>query len=288
MKIVAVPLACNANPAKLPYLTYLAYKSTKTASSAPGQAPARPAFSQRMILKASNFWNSLGRTDKRSLFDWRRRTYVLGEKIMDRIAYEEWALKGIDQVLGPSMHNLVRYTQTHRRGQDTENAKKDDRTVERVSLLYPPSLVSPPTVIESLRRMTTHRQPYHYRYLWYNVAGIVITSPLFIFPAVPNIITYYLLWRAWSHWRAYMASKSVLSLIQKNLIELQPEERLDNILASSPDEKVESLPEDWTMTVHPSHASKIQHAFELPEQASVDLRRACSQAMADIRKKSSS
>lgn len=57
----------------------------------------------RVMNKAADFWVGLGREDQKSTLDWKRRTYNLGEKMMDRIEYEEWALKGVDPTIGPSV-----------------------------------------------------------------------------------------------------------------------------------------------------------------------------------------
>ena len=61
-----------------------------------------------MMQYVSNVWTQWGHPDTKSLLDWKNRVYSMGERIMDSIEYEEWALKGIDQVLGPSIS--VSYT----------------------------------------------------------------------------------------------------------------------------------------------------------------------------------
>lgn len=58
---------------------------------------------KKLMNKASDFWVGLGKEGQKSTFDWKRRTYNLGEKLMDQIEYEEWALKGVDPALGPSL-----------------------------------------------------------------------------------------------------------------------------------------------------------------------------------------
>ncbi len=46
-----------------------------------------------------------GKPGQKSTFDWKRRVHYGGEKLMDRIEYQEWSLKGIDPALGPNRHN---------------------------------------------------------------------------------------------------------------------------------------------------------------------------------------
>ena len=130
MKILAVPVARHRNPARLPYITYL----PKLTRPFPGIATTS---SQRMMQFVSNVWTQWGRPDTKSLLDWKNRVYSMGERIMDSIEYEEWALKGIDQVLGPSIQRLL--SRSHQTAPDAHT---------HVSVLYPPSLISRPSVLE--------------------------------------------------------------------------------------------------------------------------------------------
>ena len=141
---------------------------------------------------------------------------------MDSIEYEEWALKGIDQVLGPSIQRLL--SRSHQTAPDAHT---------HVSVLYPPSLISRPSVLESLQRMSTHRAPLHNRQFLYNMVAIPVTAPLFLVPAIPNVVTYYFIWRAWSHWRAYQALQSLQSLIRHDLVKFEPDEQLDALFQHS-------------------------------------------------------
>lgn len=108
MRLIAVPLA-RAKPGAIPLSTFLAQAAKKaapaptTASSSSDGQPAQAPFMTRMLDKASTFWVGLGKPDVQSTFDWKRRTYETGEKLMDRIEYEEWALKGVDPALGPKL-----------------------------------------------------------------------------------------------------------------------------------------------------------------------------------------
>jgi hypothetical protein len=95
MKLLAVPLA-RLTPKAAPLLSFVAVP--------PAKAPVQdgpPPLSTRLLTRASDFWAGLGKPGQKSVGDWKRRTYVTGERLMDRIEYEEWALKGIDPSLGP-------------------------------------------------------------------------------------------------------------------------------------------------------------------------------------------
>lgn len=125
MRIIAIPLA-RARAGVTPVSTFLAQKTpikpsftsnklaeeeklkTKVSSDSIKDASkpteeAKEPLSKRIMSKASAFWVDLGREDQKSTFDWKRRTYTLGEKLMDQIEYEEWALKGVDPSIGPTL-----------------------------------------------------------------------------------------------------------------------------------------------------------------------------------------
>lgn len=179
MRLIAVPLA-RARPTSHPISTFVAQTASRAAEKAAAAAAANQKdgakqstlpFTTRMLNKASAFWIDLGRTDQKSTFEWKRRTYVLGERLMDRIEYQEWALKGIDPAMGP--HLIPRqHEQVESKQSDTGIAKLD-----HVPLLYPPSLLEPQKLLKSLKNLTDHRTPHHYRRFWYCVVGMPFTIP---------------------------------------------------------------------------------------------------------------
>lgn len=281
MKVLAIPLARQRSTAKT-YFTYLVHAAKVANEPAP---PVNESLMTKMANKASSFWVGLGRTDKKSILDWRRRTFRAGEKVMDHIAYEEWALKGIDHGLGPRLRNVV------------EGRSKNARDMTPLTIGYPEALVSKEETLESFASLAKVREPYHYRWLVYNMIGIPATAPLFIVPALPNILTYYVVWRAWSHWRAYTASHYLNVLQHQNLIRAGPCDELDTVLQTPPADatkeaanvapeattQVDATPE-WEVYLHPHQIDDIVHHFQLETQSRVDLRRAREQMAVLIRR----
>ena len=161
MRLIAVPLA-RVRPGAPPVTTFLAQASKSarpvvangaaslqkgksadkdggsTPSGNAAQAPAGAGASEpekklplttRMMNKASDFWIGLGREDQKSPFDWKKRTYNLGERLMDKIEYEEWALKAVDPTFGPSL-NPKKLGVKEAESNDAEKASKG---VEKVA-----------------------------------------------------------------------------------------------------------------------------------------------------------
>lgn len=193
MRLIAIPLA-RVRPNAHPVFTFLS-QQTKIAASV--QDPSRqPPLSTRLLTKASNFWLGLGRDGedgkKLAVFDWKRRTYTLGERLMDRIEYEEWALKAVD----PSLD--VTYTKPPTSASD--KPPPDELTMP-IRLHYPPSLISPDHLLSNLKNLVATRRPHHRSRMIWCCIGMPFTLPFALVPILPNLPFFYLVWRAWSHWK---------------------------------------------------------------------------------------
>ncbi|WFC99189.1 hypothetical protein MYAM1_001933 [Malassezia yamatoensis] len=266
MQILAVPLARR----RLCSQVQIVYVVRNALMEKQGDRSVKPSYMQRMVNRASDFWVGLGRNDKSSILDWRRRTYRIGERIMDQISYEEWELKNMDTKLGAPIRQLLA---------DHQQQKQ----VESVKIQYPPQLTDSTQVLNSLSTLSTTHRPLHYRKLMYNILGIIITSPLFIVPGLPNLPTYYLMWRAWSHWRAYSITKEIDLLLENKLMEAIPNAALGDHLAAEPDE---NAGHEWQIYLTRDKIEPLVKFFELSSQESIDLHRAQDQISAEVQKSS--
>ncbi|KAG1745868.1 mitochondrial K+-H+ exchange-related-domain-containing protein [Suillus paluster] len=187
--------------------------------------------------KAADLWAGFGKAPEGS---WKLRTYELGERIVDRIDFEELALKGVDPSLGPSiMHPDI----TGQQANEVEiSEKQTPREALQIPLVYPPSIyaslpstgvneVSHPSIVH-LRTLLTSREPRHRRGFWMWMAIAPLTAPFILVPVVPNLPFFFCAWRSWSHYRAYRASQYLSSLLDHGLITPQPSLALDQIYAS--------------------------------------------------------
>ncbi|EST10009.1 Protein of unknown function DUF2343 [Kalmanozyma brasiliensis GHG001] len=289
MRLIAIPLA-RARPTSHPISTFVAQTASRAAEKALADAAAKKTdgantpqlpFTTRMLNKASAFWMDLGRTDQTSTLDWKRRTYVTGEKLMDRIEYQEWALKGIDPAMGP---HLIR---GQAKDAGNQEAGTDIAKLDHVPLLYPPSLLQPERLLKNLKNLTDHRTPHHYRRFWYCVVGMPITIPFALIPVIPNLPFFYLVYRAWSHWKAYKSSQYLSTLIGQDRVHPTESKELDSIFAqtSAPSDATPSEAssekstapepaEDERMLLLKHHIPMLMDKMEFPEWVKADLRRA--------------
>ncbi|KAM0789869.1 hypothetical protein ACM66B_006715 [Microbotryomycetes sp. NB124-2] len=205
---------------------------------------------------AADNWQKLGQAPEGT---WKRKAYVMGDRFMDRIDYEEWALKAIDPALSPKpwQKTKVATDQSGMKG-------------EQVELLYPKSLLEPKALVESLEKQLDHREPHHRKAMWKCLAAAPLTFPFAIVPVVPNFPLFYVLWRAWSHWRAWKASQYLRELLSASQIQIKPAEVLDKIYG---DQTAPSgSRQDVLLTV--DKVPRICEAFELGEEEAGELRRA--------------
>lgn len=187
--------------------------------------------------KAADLWAGFGKAPEGS---WKLRTYELGERIVDRIDFEELALKGVDPSLGPSV------THADITGQEVNKVnfseKQSPRDVLRIPLIYPPSIyaslpstgvneVPHPSIIH-LRTLLTSREPRHRRGFWMWMAIAPLTAPFILVPVIPNLPFFFCAWRSWSHYRAYRSSQYLSSLLDHGLIVPEPSSALDQLYAS--------------------------------------------------------
>ncbi|CAO1622508.1 unnamed protein product [Sympodiomycopsis kandeliae] len=288
MRLIAIPLA-RVRPGAQPVSTFLAQRTplpsaipatptptatTGTSSSpSPSSSDKQQPLSTRILTKASDFWLALGRDGedgkKLAVFDWKRKTYNLGEKLMDRIEYEEWALKAVDPSLGPDVKSVV------------TSAQDKPPPQESIRIHYPPSLISPEHLISNINNLAATRAPHHRSRMIACVIGMPFTIPFMLVPVVPNLPFFYLVWRAWSHYKAYQSSIYLSSLLSQNRIIPFSDTSIDAVFkqvhsSSSPDAANSQL------ILTPEHIQELKTVLELNQQAQIELTRAWQQTKASI------
>lgn len=149
---------------------------------------------------------------------------------MDRIDFEELALKGVDPSLAPSLRNVA--------GLSGSNQKGEQRPPV-IPLIYLPSAYPSLSTSRSdesvhpslshLRVLLDSRGPRHRRgfYLWMLISPL--TFPFIIIPVIPNIPFFFCAWRSWSHYRAYKSSQYLSSLIDQGFVHPEPNRELDDV-----------------------------------------------------------
>ncbi|KAJ6521112.1 mitochondrial K+-H+ exchange-related-domain-containing protein [Mycena capillaripes] len=227
--------------------------------------------------KANQTWTGFGMAPDGTM---KKRAFQLGERLMDRLDFEESDLKTIDLSIAPPL-------------------EPKDQTVEggndmQVPLLYPATVFSGPQSLEHLKSLVTDRIPLHNRGLmmWIFVCSIpvdkeldlmcffppfsqfaILSAPLKLIPIIPNFPFYFCAWRSWSHWKAKRAAEYIQGLIQSNRIVPAPLQELNAVYGSPvrtkldgsassilPRERLERAMRALTMT--PEESKELLRAHE--------------------------
>ncbi|KAG8691074.1 hypothetical protein FRC11_006979 [Ceratobasidium sp. 423] len=189
-----------------------------------GSDEKRPTLLKRAQMKASEVWSNWGKAPG----GWKLKVHTYGEKLVDRIDFEELALASIDTSLGPKISQL-----THD-GVGKELCKQQAKThTVSIPLIYPPSFISSVDPLASLQQQLEHRLPLHHRRTWFWVGMIPFTAPFMLIPVVPNLPFFFCVWRTWTHWKAHKASAYLLELSNKGAIHASPSQDLDEVYSKA-------------------------------------------------------
>lgn len=114
----------------------------------------------KLTTGASAKWLAWEKSDK----GWMKKITVFGNKLFQRISYEEWGLKSI-----PPLNASRKAKELERRG--------------TVQVDYPSSVLSPSTVHITLRAYgAKSRQLYHTKWLWASIIGMPLSTPAALVP----------------------------------------------------------------------------------------------------------
>ncbi|KAI5291696.1 hypothetical protein KEM54_001666 [Ascosphaera aggregata] len=155
------------------------------------QAATKPDWHNTLQLKTAQKWAQWEQAES----GWKKHLVQWGDRVMQRVPFQEWGLKSV-----PSL----RSTGAQRR--------------QPVDLLYPKNVMHESTVLFQLKKLATERQTLHRQRMWWSLMISPLTAPIAIIPLVPNIPFFYLMYRAWSHWRALEGTKHLQYLLDNRLV----------------------------------------------------------------------
>lgn len=148
--------------------------------------------------------------DEKSFKRWKKTITVYGNKAFKQIPYEEWGLKTI-----PAL-----------------TAKRKSAVVEgkeKVEVMFPGLFLQEKKVPSILLQLATERQALHRKRMLWSIFGMPITIPFILVPVIPNIPFFYLVFRAYSHWKALQGSKHLEFILKTKLLKTIPSSELDEV-----------------------------------------------------------
>ena len=215
---------------------------------------------------------------------WQKKVVDYGNQALKRIPYEEWGLKSIPPL----------------------SARKNEEEISgkgKVEVSFPTTLIPEGDIPRVLKQLATERQSLHKKRLIWSIVGMPMVAPFALVPmqvprlwthdlllvantrfSIPNLPFFYLVFRAWSHWRALKGSQHLEFLLDNKLIAAKPSKILDELYPTGKNAfKTESVPtsgetsssakDEERMLLHKADGKRIAEALEIPE-LNVELDRA--------------
>ncbi|KAJ6585225.1 mitochondrial K+-H+ exchange-related-domain-containing protein [Mycena capillaripes] len=285
MRIVALPLTRAPPPQRI--ITYYSFKTVPPPAPPPPKDSSPPGWlPQEGVVKWAAYkldstWTGWGKAETGS---WRLRVFEFGERFLDKLDFEEGALKGVD----------VKHAPPATLPSDVSEEDKEAWASVKVPLVYPPSVSSGPGALADLRALLQQRIPRHNKGFYTYLFIAPLTAPFMIVPVIPNLPFFFCAWRAWSHWQALRGARHVDALLQSGKIEPTPDAALDAVYADAVDPKAEDVPAHApskgnsdpakpTLIVTRDSLGHAMRALEMKPDDAKDVLRAYEQAMNRLR-----
>ena len=124
------------------------------------QLKKEQTYLDKVTIKASTTWLSWEQADK----GWKKTITSYGNKLFQRLPYEEWGLKSIPPL------------STRRQAQELGDNQK-------TSVTYPASVLKHDSAEEVLRNFAAKgRQAYHTKWMWASLIGMPVSAPIAMIP----------------------------------------------------------------------------------------------------------
>ncbi|KAF2265907.1 hypothetical protein CC78DRAFT_598033 [Lojkania enalia] len=173
------------------------------------KAASERSLLDKITIKANETWVAWEK-DEKALLQWKRKVTLYGNQALKRIPYEEWGLKTIPALTAKRKRAIL-----------------EGR--EKYHVIFPGLFLHQERVPEILRKLATERQSMHRSKMIWSIVGMPFTIPFMLIPIIPNLPFFYLVYRAYSHWKALTGSKHLEFLLQHNLPTPTPSAELDEV-----------------------------------------------------------
>ena len=116
-------------------------------------------YVDKITSKATTTWVKWEKFEK----GWQKQVTTYGNKIFQRIPYEEWGLKSIPPL-------------------SARRKAEELKGIEEVPISFPKSYINQESVLNLLQKLATERQALHRKWMWGSLIGMPITAPFALIP----------------------------------------------------------------------------------------------------------
>lgn len=207
--------------------------ATSNTDSKAATLPARntPRIDDRIFEKTQQIWNSWESSPAR----WKQLIVSWANFAMEKIPYDEYSLKSI-----PSKGRVLKRIEDNNQSSHVsikhlEKIQHNVDSIHPVEVLYPARVLSQQQSLEIMRRLAVVGEKQHWKYFLTSLGLSPLTLPLSFLPVLPNLPGIYLLYRAWSNYKAFEGAKHLKYLIEQNQLEFKDYTSLNNCYSNAED-----------------------------------------------------
>ena len=123
------------------------------------QLSQQQSYVDRITSKASSKWLEWEKAEK----GWQKWVTANGNKLFRRIPHEEWGLKSIPPLSVQSKELVL-------------------REKRKIEVVFPRSLIKKESISDMLGKLSSQRQGYHRKWMFFSVVGMPFTIPVGLIP----------------------------------------------------------------------------------------------------------
>ncbi|CCF60733.1 hypothetical protein KAFR_0L01250 [Kazachstania africana CBS 2517] len=222
LKFIVIPLHHNMNFIYFKHTNDLLNKKSKLI-----------ATENWLIQKTIKMWNKLEKSDNKVS----QKFVKLMQSLIDKVSIDEKTLMSI-----PGESYLLK--RTKELGPLTSKQYKNSNSPLKIKLIkvyYPSNRISKVDLTNKLTALHQNGLKLHRRRLWQCLIGIPLTFPIILIPIIPNLPGFYLTYRAYCNFKAYLGAKHLKSIMEDELLEYSNLKEYSRLLAQDANVNIDTI-----------------------------------------------
>lgn len=195
----------------------------KSAAASRTAIPTRstPRLDDRIVAKAQATWQSWEASNSKM----KQRIVKWANLALEKIPFEEYSLKSIPP-LGRVLRKVEDSSDDNKSSTGKEvhikvGSQPSDSSVVPVQVLFPGNVISKSQSAAVLKNLAENGVVMHWKYMWISLVVSPLTLPLALLPVIPNLPGIYLMYRAYSNFRAYQGAQHLKYLVDHSATQLE-------------------------------------------------------------------